>query len=226
MPGFPLEGEQGLMKGDRIVSIDGHRILVYADVPLYFERAGETMDLVIERNGEKLHLNDFPLQLRTYEYEGETVERYGLLFGIKEAGPGDRLGEALRMSFDFLRLTKMGLTDLLTGGAGLKDLSGPVGVVQVIGEVGTQAASARDAWFSIFYLAALIAANLAFMNLLPIPALDGGRILFLIIDAVIMLVAHRRINPRHEGYIHYAGMICLLGVMVLVTFSDVWKIFQ
>ncbi len=227
MDGFPLQGEEGLLPGDRIVSIDGHRILVYTDVSIYFSRSnGETMDLVIERNGEKLLLDDFPLHLDTYEYEGETAQRYGLLFSAVPAGPGDRVREALFMSVDFLRLTKMGLGDLFTGGAGLQDLSGPVGVVQVIGEVGSQSATARDAWMNILFITALIAANLAFMNLLPIPALDGGRILFLIIDLIIMLIARRRIDPKYEAYIHYVGMVCLLGLMVIVTFSDVWKLFQ
>ena len=225
--GFPLQGEDGLLPGDRIVAVDGHRILTYSDIDLFFSRSnGKTMDLVIRRDGERIELDDFPLCLRTYEQDGQEVLRYGLNFTVKPVEPGDRVGEALRMSVDFLRLTKMGLGDLFGGRAGLQDMSGPVGIVQVIGEVGSESETVGDAGINILFITALIAVNLAFMNLLPFPALDGGRILFLILDAIVLLIARRKINPRYEAYIHYAGMICLFGLMIVVTFSDVWKLVQ
>ena len=79
---------------------------------------------------------------------------------------------------------------------------------------------------SIAYFAALIAVNLAVMNLLPLPALDGGKIFFLVVNAVSMAVIKKQIPLKYENYIHFAGLVLLLALMALVTFSDVWKLFS
>ena len=127
-------------------------------------------------------------------------------------------------SRDFVRLVWMGLSDLVTGGVGLKDLSGPVGIVGLINDVGENSATKTDAVLNIAYLAALIAVNLAVMNLLPIPALDGGRLFFLVITALIEGVFRRKLNPKYEGYVHAAGFVLLLGLMAVVMVSDIYKL--
>jgi len=114
---------------------------------------------------------------------------------------------------------------LVTGEAGLQDLSGPVGIVTTITEVGESAASFADAIFSIGYLAGLIAVNLAVMNLLPLPALDGGKIFFLVLNAIAMALFRRQIPAKYENYIHFAGLVLLLGLMLIVSVSDVYKLF-
>jgi regulator of sigma E protease len=93
-------------------------------------------------------------------------------------------------------------------------------------EVGEQAESARDAWGQIFYFAALLAVNLAVMNLLPIPALDGGRIFFLLVDAVCLLLFKKKVPEKYQGWIHTAGFAALMAFMLLVTFNDVFRLFQ
>ena len=80
------------------------------------------------------------------------------------------------------------------------------------------------AWFRIFYFAALVAVNLAVMNLLPIPALDGGRIFFLLVDAVCLLLFKRKIPERYQAAVNTAGFVVLMGFMLLVTFHDVFKL--
>lgn len=108
----------------------------------------------------------------------------------------------------------------------MKDLSGPVGIVSTITEVGTQAETARDAWFRIFYFAALIAVNLAVMNLLPLPALDGGRIFFLLVDTVSLFLFKKKVPEKYQAAVNTAGFVVLMGFMLLVTFQDVFKLFR
>jgi len=118
----------------------------------------------------------------------------------------------------------MGLSDLVSGAVGLKELSGPVGIVSLINDVGVKSASTAAAMSTIAYLAAFIAVNLAVMNLLPIPALDGGRLLFLIITAVFEWITRKKLNPKYEGYVHATGFALLILLMVVVMFNDVYKL--
>ena len=224
--GFPLEGEEGLMAGDRIVSIDGERVYVYDDVTLFFSRSnGKTMDLVVDRGGERVYLDDFPLYPREYEVDGQIQLRYGVNFIVEEATLAGKLREGWFMAVDFVRLARLSLGDLISGAAGLRDLSGPVGIMGVMSDVGNSAPSAWAAFYSLGYLAALIAVNLAVMNLLPLPALDGGRIFFLLLNSLLYVLFRKKIDAKYEGYVHMAGLAALMALMLVVTLSDVGKLF-
>ena len=223
--GFPLEGEQGLMAGDRIVSIDGHATHVYDDVTLYLSRGnGVSMDLVVERDGQRVVLDDLPLYRREFVENGKTVLKFGINFKIEEATLGGKIREGWYMAIGFVRMTWMGLGDLLSGAAGLQDLSGPVGIVDVMNDVGTTSKTPLAAAINLTHLAALIAVNLAVMNLLPLPALDGGRIFFLALNGLTYLIFRRKIDPKYEGYVHMAGLAALMALMLMVTLSDVGKL--
>ncbi|NLF34687.1 MAG: RIP metalloprotease RseP, partial [Clostridiales bacterium] len=225
MEGFAYVGEDGLLPGDRIVSIDGERVYIYEDVGLLFSRSnGENMDLVVERDGANVVLDGFPLRLREYELDGETQLKYGLYFTEVAATPGMRLRQSFWNAVDFVRVVRMSLGDLVSGAAGLKDLSGPIGIVGAIVDVGEQSESVDAAMLNVGYFSALVAVNLAVMNLLPLPALDGGRIFFLLVGGVYTLFTRRKINPKYEGYVHMAGLLCLLGLMVVVAFNDIIKL--
>ena len=126
---------------------------------------------------------------------------------------------------DFVRTVWMRLGDLITGRVGMDQMTGVIGIVDVVSEMGAQSASWVDGVLNVFCFMALIAVNLAVMNLLPIPALDGGRIFFILLNGLIYLVSRRRIPERYEGYVHGAAFVLLLALMAAVAFHDVWKIF-
>lgn len=225
--GSPLE-ENGLQVGDRIVSIDGERVYVFNDVNMLLDMNTDgTFDLVVERNSQKVKLPDFPMERREYlDRQGNPYVGFGVFFGVEKATVGSRLATSWNSALDFVRLVRLSLKMIVTGQAGLQDMSGPVGIVDTMTEVGKQSANTREALENILYIGALLAVNLAVMNLLPIPGLDGGKILFLVINAVSKLLFKKQIPLKYENYFHLAGLALVLLLVVVVTFSDVWKLIQ
>jgi len=225
LEGFPCEGEEGLMAGDRIVNINGSHIFYAEDFSVYMSRSnGESVDMTVLRDGQKVRLEDLPLTLREYESNGQTRMMYGISFYRVEANAAERLKYSCYTAYNFVRMVWMGLSDIVSGAIGVRDLSGPVGIVSAINDVGESSESAAAAFQNIAYLAAFIAVNLSVMNMLPIPALDGGRIFFLIVTWIAEKLTRRSIDPRYEGYVHAAGMILLFGLMAFVMVNDIINI--
>lgn len=222
----PYEGEQGLMANDEFYEIDGQRVYFSSNIGFLLGRGNDDVyDITVIRDGEKLELKDYKLAPVEYEIDGEKTTKYGLYFGVKEEGFAASLRYTWNASKDFVRMVWMGLSDLVTGAVGLKELSGPVGIVELISDVGESAETTTAAAYSISYLAAFIAINLAVMNMLPIPALDGGRVLFLLIASAFEGIWKKKLNPKYEGYIHAAGLVLLLGLMAVVMVNDIYKLF-
>ena len=152
--------------------------------------------------------------------------RSGLIFdAVEELTVTGRIKYGAAQSVDFVRLVWMSLGDLVTGRVAVSELSGVIGVVDVVSEEGAKSETAAQGIFNVFSFMALIAVNLAVMNLLPIPALDGGRIFFVLLNGVIYAVARRRIPERYEGYVHAGAFVVLLALMAVVALHDVWNIF-
>lgn len=225
--GFQYEGAGGLMVGDRITEVDGHGIWVYNDVQTYLSRnGGEGVDLVVKRDGERILLKDFPMERYDYEFEGGTYHGFGLIFGqVEELSVLERVGQGFAQTFDFVRIVWMSLGDLVTGRVAVSELSGVIGVVDVVSEVGAGSETVAAGVQNVFYFMALIAVNLAVMNMLPIPALDGGRIFFVLLNGILYAVIRRRIPEKYEGYVHAGAFIVLLALMAVVALHDVWNIF-
>ena len=225
MDGFPLEGRDGLMAGDKIVEVNGSRIFYAEDFSLYMQRAGgENVDITVERDGRKIELKDLPLSLRDYEIEGQNVKKYGLTFNVEEGTFSSKMAYSAYCTYNFVRNVWMGLGDLISGRAGLDDMSGPVGIVTVINDVAEQSETTNDALRNVAYICAFIAVNLAVMNMLPIPALDGGRIFFLIVNGMFEVITKRKLDPKYEGYVHAVGLVLLLALMGVVLINDIRRI--
>ena len=222
MDGCPYESSEGLHVGDRFYKIDGQRIYQYYDVSDFLKQGDGTYDLVVIRDGKKVKLNDFALT--PLDYPGQTQKMYGFYFGYDEATLGVKLENSWNTTMEFGRWVWLGLKELVRGDVGMKDMAGPVGIVDMMAETGEQAESTADALYSIFYFTAFIAVNLAIMNMLPIPALDGGRVFLLLVTWIIETISKKKLNPKYEGYIHAAGMVLLLGLMAVIMFNDIIRI--
>ena len=224
--GCPLEASDGLQVGDELYKIDGRRVYLYSDVGTLLSRNKTGVyDVVVKRNGELVELPDFSMKPQLYDVDGVQEYKYGLYFGSVPGGFGTCLKYSWYTSLDFARMVWMSLQDLLSGLVSVSDMSGPVGIVSTISEVGNQAQTVRDGLESVAYLGAFIAINLAVMNMLPLPALDGGRIFLLLVNTVFTAITKKKIPAKYEGYVHAAGMVLLLALMAFVTFKDIWKLF-
>ena len=155
---------------------------------------------------------------------GETELKYGIYFGIEEATFLSRIKYSFYSCLDFVRMVRKGLVQLFTGKAAVSDMTGVVGIVDIINETGQSARTVSEGLENVIYLVAFIAVNLSVMNMLPIPALDGGHILTILVSWVIEKLIGRKPDPRIEGYIHYVGLLLLLGLMVIVLYNDVARI--
>ena len=127
-------------------------------------------------------------------------------------------------ALDFARLVWMGLEDLISGAVSVKEMSGPVGIVSVIAETGENSASTAEGLMNVAYLGAFIAINLAVMNLLPLPALDGGHVLFLLVNGLAVLLFKKEIPSKYLNVINAIGFALLMALMLFVTFHDIIKL--
>jgi regulator of sigma E protease len=223
--GFPSVGEDGLMVGDTIVSINGERLYYVDDFSLFMQlaRSGQ-VDLVIRRGGETISLNSFPLERREYMTDGEMRLRYGITFNVIEASAFEKLKFSGYQTMNYVRLIRVSIAQLINGTAGIQDLSGPVGIVDAMNNIGQTAPSFGIALASIVGFMAFIGVNLAIVNLLPIPALDGGRIVLVFITWAIEGIIRRRLDPKYEGYIHAGALVLLMGFMVFILVNDMLKL--
>ena len=223
-----VDGETGLQPGDRIVEMDGEKIYVYSDFSLILQlNSGEVHDIVVERNGKKVVLNDFRMEKHeVVNADGSTQYLFGMNFTIADMSLWDRVVYGWKQSVNTVRMVRLSLQMLFNGQAGFKDLSGPVGIVQQMSTVAEASATWVDALINMLYFGGFIAINLAVMNLLPIPALDGGRVVGTVITAAVEGITKKKVNPKYEGYLHGAGMILLLGLMALIMFKDIFVLIR
>ena len=221
-----FQGEQGLQVGDRIVSIDGERVYVGDDVNMLLQvLPGDSREIVVERNGQKVTLHG----ISTHEHmdkDGKVTRHYG--FDLTQMKPTflDNVKQGFLLTIDNVRNVRLGFAMLFNGQAGLKDMTGAVGLVGAMTDVATQAKSTFAAVWSMIYIGGVITVNLGVMNLLPIPALDGGRVAGLLLTTGIEKITRKKLDPKYEGYVHGIGMIILLALIAIITFKDIFMIFK
>lgn len=203
----------GLQAGDEILEVDGYNILMRSDFEIALARGADTTyEVVVRRDGEKITL---PAVVLEATIEGEDGRKMiGLTFAEQPDSIGMHINMAVRTSVNYARMVWASLGMLVTGQVGVDQLSGPVGVAEVM------ATTASYSIAAFLQLVAFISINLGVMNLLPLPALDGGRLVFLILEGI----RRKPVPAKYEGYIHAAGLMLLLALMVYVTGQDILRI--
>ncbi len=212
-----------LQVGDIILEMDGEKIYTNADISTLINlNPTGVHDVIVERSGEILEFRDFHMA-HTHTTEEGTYRHYGFGFGISyEPTFGDKAAYVWNTCLDNIRMVRLSLGMLFSGQAGLQDMSGPVGIVSQMSQIAEESESTWMAFLNLLSVGAFIAINLAVMNLLPIPALDGGRVVALLLTTAFEKITKRKINPKFEGYLHGTFMILLLGLMALIMFKDIF----
>ena len=220
--------EDGLHLGDELLEIDGEKIYSNSDISLLLNlNPTGVHDLVVRRGDSILNFSDYPMTHMCQDQNGENYVHYGFGFGVvRESDFATNLSYVGKIVADDVRMVRLSLQMLLTGRAGLKDMAGPVGIVSQMSEIAAESGSAWNAFLNLLSVGAFLAINLAVMNLLPIPALDGGRAVCLLLTTAVEAVTRKKIDPKYEGYLHTVGFILLIGLMAVVMFKDVFVLFK
>ena len=206
--------EQVLKVDDKILELDDKKITLWTDIPEVTKEAIDKKEIsaVIERDGKEQKL---VLKLTKDEENNRVV------LGISPKSKKTNLSFTESLIFaknsfvSILKDTVGGLFTLFSGKADLKEISGPVGILKVVGEV------SKFGWTSIASLAVILSINIGVLNLLPIPALDGGRIIFVLLELFRI-----KVNKKWEENLHKFGMVVLLFFIVMISVNDVWKLFN
>ena len=204
----------GLQAGDRFLTVDGKTLASYEDLTGAVAAADAAhMEVVVLRDGreETLVLSDL--------YNPETGANFmgvTLAYGVKKVGVGYAIREGAATCWEMAGLVFKSLGMLFTREATLKDMAGPVGIIQLLGQ------AADSGWYMVLNLCTLLSVNLGVFNLFPIPGLDGGRILFILIE----WVRGKPVPPEKEGLVHVIGFALLMILVVVITFNDVLRLIR
>lgn len=210
-----VSSSSGLMVDDEIIEVSGRNIYSVYDLSYAFSNVDDgIMDITVKRDGEKVELKD--VTFKTEEIDGINYVTLDFKVYAVEKTFLNFIEATFKTTLSYARIVWFSLIDLITGRYSISAISGPVGVTQAIGT------AAKESLRSLLPIMALITVNLGVFNLLPIPALDGGRLVFIAIEMII----GRPVAKKYEGIIHAVGLVILLGFMLLVTLKDIifiWK---
>ena len=208
-----------LMESDEILSINGKKIKVYNDLLYAVIREGtDPINVTVIRDGEKTELKNIVFPVETVD--GMTAGTVDFETEVYRNSFTETIKQTWYQSLSTIDMLWTTLFDMITGRYGMEAVSGPVGVTQMIGESAKEATTTAGARNGFLFLISLITMNLGVVNLLPIPAMDGGRIVFLAIE----FVRRKPIKPEYEGYVHLAGFALLILFMIFVTYKDIMKL--
>ncbi len=212
---------QHLQVNDKIKEINGRKVFSEYDIGFLMSRDDDGIfDFVVERNGEKVNLD--AVEFKTENRNGQFTIVYDFIIKGVEPGFASVAKNAVLESVSIARVVWVSLLDLVTGQYGLSDLSGPIGTVTIIADVAQNAAANVIDWSQLLMIMALIAINIGLFNLLPLPALDGGRLFFMAIEFVF----RKPVPRKYEGWVHAVGLVLLLLLMVVISFSDVMRLIK
>lgn len=203
--------QSGMQEGDQVIAVNGDRIASWNEFTAQIAATpkGEVLQVEVERNGGQI----VSLEMIPARTEGNANPTIGVVNAVQYQRLGVmnsmKMGLVQTYTMTILLLQSLGM--LITGGAAVSDLAGPVGITKLVGDV------ARIGPVYVLNFAAFLSINLGLINLLPIPALDGSKIVFSVVEAV----RRKPLDPEKEGFIHWVGFMLLMLLIVLVTYNDI-----
>lgn len=206
----------GLQVGDQIVRIDNAPVHISMDITLgLMESDRGKVDIQVRRGGKLVTLKNVQFATESDGNGGKVMMR-DFYVSPQAKSPGQVISYAFYWTIAMVKLVWVTIMQMFTGRYTVKDLSGPVGVTVAMGQAATQDIS------TLLQVVAMIAVNLGVVNLFPLPALDGGRLLFVAIEAI----RRKPVARKYEGYVHLAGFALLMLLMLVVTFNDIVRLIQ
>lgn len=217
--------QSGLRPGDTILSVNGRRVLMDSDLSMEMQNDPDgVLQMVVRREvdgkPQKVTLDAVKFEMKTDETTGKQYLKYDFVVLGKVRTFGNTFTQAAKEELSVATVVWRSLADMVRGRYGLNDLSGPVGTVNIIADAVGNAHSLAG-WQTLVMLMVLITVNLGVFNLLPLPALDGGRLVFLLWEAV----TRKPVPAKYEGIVHFVGLLLLVLLMLVITYSDVTKLF-
>ncbi len=210
LEGMPAE-KAGIQVGDKIIGIDGKETKSWEDLTnAIHKKSGETINIELQRNGKILSINVIPVKDKDSD-----VGLIGIIYSTEKYGLFKSIGLGISKAFGILKLIVVGLVQMIAGEVEA-EVAGPVGIVQMIGQVATYGLS------SLLSFAAILSVNLGLINILPIPALDGSRLVFLLIEGI----RGKKLDIEKENFVHLIGFVLLIALLIIVTYQDLIRIFN
>lgn len=204
---------QQLQVNDRVVKVGNTSVHTWEELAYEVMNQGyRPVDITVIRDGEKIRLEDVSFQ--PLEESGATFGNCDFIPYAEERTFGNLMKHTFYRSLSTVKMVYDSLFGMISGRFGLDAVSGPVGVAGVVGT------AARAGILNLVYIVAVLSINLGIFNLIPFPALDGGRFLFLIIEGI----RGKKINPKIESYINFAGLVILFAFMIFITCKDILKL--
>ncbi len=204
-------GDGGLMVGDKIIEVEGRHIYSANELGYNFTAVDDGfLDMTVLRDGVKKELKG--VNFATEKYEGYNIVALDFYVEPQSKNVATVLEQTARTTLSYSRIVVFSLVDMISGRYNISDISGPIGVTDAMGQ------AAKTGVMDMLPMVALIAINLGIFNLFPIPALDGGRLVFILVE----MIFRKPVPPKYENLVHGIGMFILFGLMALITIKDIW----
>lgn len=208
-----VSSEYGLQEGDKIIGVDGRKIFTTYDLSYAFSNVDDSqIDITVKRDGKKVELTG--VKFASEKIEGINYLTVDFYVKGREKTFTSFITQTFNTAISNCAVVYRSLADLLTGRYGISAMSGPVGVTAAIGDV------AKQNLFDIIPIMALITINLGLFNLLPLPALDGGRLMFILFE----MIFRKPVPQKFEAAVHAIGLLLLVGLILIITFKDIWML--
>lgn len=205
----------GLQQGDKILEVEGRSILTSLDLGYTFTNVSDgKLDMTVLRDNKKIQLKD--VAFKTEKYEGYNVVSVDFKLKAEKKTFFNYIGNTVKVTISYGKTVWWSLMDMLSGKYSISEVSGPVGVTAVMGE------AAKTSIFDLLPLLAMLTVNLGILNLLPLPALDGGRLMFILFE----MIFRKPVPPKFENIVHGIGFVILFGLLILIAGKDILQLIK